>query len=485
MRSPTTQGNLKVVPPHPQGGLRLTVIIHADWKRLKIAHFQKEEARFKDYAETRPWPKNQFDFWGYAFRPSRIPPSFDFHINWVYIVDLDDCMFTVAESVKSKRQFRLDNIPRWLFEDSSDCGGVMTAAVPTEYLAEFRTVAGPDMGLVAFYMTCSPKIQPMYETLQKEQFSAPQTLRLALLNQFVERFSTTFQDLGSSTGKDSFSFRQLTYAILSLCNIGADVRLKRERLWWNYNKVIGTESEATLDYDIPDAATYWLNDVLVVLEPRIHAQQYLHAAIGRAIKKAQPKHRPTVVTIICSLDLVVLANINTNPAGTYVVHTRNLLLCPENELGRKWTTLESHPTEGIVALFELFVTHLPAPTSFPGGLPTELCYDLFNFCEPSTKLSLASTCRLFRRIASEQLTLEGWTLLRPWGHNDANFVALPGPCVVVLMESLKVTCDGLKVCLFSGRYSLELKLPLLSISKTDNEGYPGCECCLGLENSAP
>lgn len=425
-----------------------------------------------------------FDFWGYAFRPSRIPPSFDFHIDWVYIADLDDSTFTVAESVVSERRFQLDNIPRWLFDRRLDSSEVMTAAVPTKYLAEFRTVAEPDASLVALYKTCSPRIQPMYDVLEKKQLSAPQALRLVLLNKFVQRFKETFRDHGNNTNKNSFSFRQLTYAILSLCNIGADICLKRERFWWNYNKVIGTGAEATLAYDFPDTSIYWLNDVLVVLEPRIYAQEYLHAAIGRAVQRVQSEHHLAVAAIICSLDLVVLVNINTSPAGTQVVHTGNLLLCPETEISHKRPTFESNPTEGIIALFDLFAKHLPGPISFPGGLPTELCYDIFNRCEPATQHTLASTCRLFRRIASEQLKVNGWTVLRPWSHNEANFIALPGPCVVGLKESARQINDGLKVCLFSGKYSLELQLPLLSTSKISNRGYPGCECCVGLEDSA-
>lgn len=172
--------------------------------------------------------------------PCRRCPTLDLYIEWMYIIDLDQNVFRVYGQYnpytwdKCRIQyFRLDNIPRWLFELEATetvlemdwiCPAppVITASinnVPAEYYADYlREIPTPDQELLGLFQTLSPRLG--HYVPPAAYVPVWRQLQVQLLEQFVEYFLRSFHDVCPSRKSSPFIIRQLAFATLCILRSG-------------------------------------------------------------------------------------------------------------------------------------------------------------------------------------------------------------------------------------------------------------------------
>lgn len=461
--------------------------------------------------------------WGvYDRKPSHKEPQGNIHIEWVYILDLDNNCFTVCQGSNWSRKFKMENPPRYLFEKNIAKKELLVMPIPLEYLYTTTTASttstastasatpatGHDIVNLAQFTTFAPRLVTI-EVSEESHFKAGacldswKPLSQLLLEKFLERYITTFKDLASpksqaifaSTGLDHFTdtgyrFRQLAYGILNLCDSAGRIKFRRGRC---YNRTGGKEpSTDPPSWECPTSNVLWMGEVLVILEPRIAIEEFLHAAIGKAIDLVRRSRVTTGgirgTAVIFSLQALVIVRVryaDDSACGPDISYSQSLPVITPSECS--WTRcfggLRATPTAGLVALLDVFARQSKS-YALPAGLPVEICTQIYGLCHNATRKSLAESCHAFWAIVSTYPQIDGWELIHSWNHGNVGFLARrggPGMAKsVVSLEECSFGNYGFLVGLFNGRHRIDLDLPLLEAVKQSQSGYKGCACCVGL-----
>lgn len=214
----------------------------------------------------------------------------------MYIIDLDQNTFLVAIARYWTRVFRLDNLPRSLFESAvarsttayrmEDDFTIFLDPVSRIHLPSSDTAAEPDPVLLALYHTSSPKLRPSTPFPGVDTFSLRKHLRLVLLSIVFRKHVATFcrvnhiQDAYSTRG-----FHELIYTIVNLARSSVEVRLQRDQCDKTPAESTRGRTAPRFLYDaLPTTPEYWIDGVLVILEREITTLEALHAAIGNAVR---------------------------------------------------------------------------------------------------------------------------------------------------------------------------------------------------------
>lgn len=454
-------------------------------------------------------------FWGYSEFPSRYRPTVNDLIKWIYIIDFDQNLFCISningifrnhqKSCKTQ-YFRLDNIPRWLFAlypvwtdttKKETVYPVMIAsrtAIPAEYLADYiRRVPEPKLELLELYQSFSTHLLPVFTVASRDDTSAWRRIQLQLLQQFLKYFEHSIYDSCPSRKGSPFVLRQVAYAILSLTR-SAGIKFN----WTNemYKLYFGNVQYGvkTPYWEPPNADSYWLGDILIVLDEHIYFHNGQPApitkvAIAKAVQLAgTTRTSPDTVVIVFSVFSIIIINIHQTPEGPEVSHSGNL---PLLEIGNRMnsagivTMVSLEPvqyvTTTIEALMNLFSSHglVPRPStrvSRPGNLPTEICEYLFHHADRTAQCDLGKSCRVFRDIAKQYPQFGDWTLLGCTGDNE--FVAWRYPSQIrhvvklVTLEKIhirslcpEILCSGFEVELWGERGRFLLNMPLVDVEE--------------------
>lgn len=322
--------------------------------------------------------------------------------------------------------FRLDNIPRHLFScDAED--QVLSESLPAEYLAtHLDDIPDSDPVLLALYDSLAPPPEATLSLPSGDRGSSWHRLQLVLISEFVRYFRYSFIDCCPSRVSSPFVFRQIAYAVLCLTSRAG---MKFHPTTAKYLLEAGEVEELvrTPTWEPPDTDTYWLGDVLIVLDEHLSIDidcEYFTASIARAVQLATTT--PTTA-VIFSVNAVILVQITP---GEPITHTPVLPLFTLDPVAPfsvdALARLESvaYATPGVLALLDLFNTHprIPrfAPLS-PARLPAELCRMVFRAADSTTQDVLEASCRLFRSIAGEYPRVDGRTIDK-WGPDDGLMV---------------------------------------------------------------
>lgn len=379
------------------------------WKCSKIQHFVEEDLRLLPLPMT-----NETTCGGYTQKPTRHFPTLLPQAKWVYITDVDNNIFRLFFVNYASRMFRLNNIPRWLFNCATvpslgllstdypkhdDGKHVFLDPVPSVYLPPSDISAQPDPTYLAHYHRCAPTLEPPYDFPSTDASSVRAQFRLVLLTIFHNEQLELFQLV--KTHRSPFSelkFHELTYSMINLTRSRVDVHLVPDKGYstpaeaWrrrNANSRLNAAQLATTDC--------WIDGVLVILDPDISTTENLHAAIGKAIQlsstrtPAEPTRPTAIISSLTSLVLVY------NRDGK-ISHTPNMALTPPHNN----RPLDTVAGPGIAALFSIFYHPIlpAAPISLTRPhLPFELCQNIFVHACPATRSALAASCRLFRAVA--------------------------------------------------------------------------------------
>lgn len=478
------------------------------WIARHIEHFEQEE---KIFNRTRSYSRAGSSFesgnggdgsrpWGpYDRQPCRKEPVGSVHIRWIYIVDLDNKCLVVRTDCGSSRQFKLENPPRHLFEQDIDTE-LMEIPISLQYLYEAAPAIGYNPVDLARFAEFAPR-QYTVAVVKESKFDAGaiidpwKSLSQLLLQNFLERYITTIKELATaknlailaSTGLDgktiaAYQFRQLAYAILNLCDPVGRIIFRP-----GYINPSGLPPQ----WACPDRTIVWMGDVLVILEPRIAVEEFLHAAIGKAIDLVRRSHVNIGgihgIAVIFSIEALVIVNIKylDNGAGKPDLtfsQTLSVITPSECSWTRCFSGLRASPTEGLAALIDIFAKQNVSYT-LPAGLPVEIYTQIYRLSNLATRKSMAESCRAFRAIVNSYPRIGEWDLLHTWNHGNVGFVAIKDHGLtrsVVSVEECEYPRPGYEVGVFCGRNWIDLDLPYLEVVKQLDEGIKGCACCVGL-----
>lgn len=383
--------------------------------------------------------------------------------------------------------FRLDNIPRWLFElEPADAAmnvyPVMLASLmdlPNEYWATAGDVPEADLWFVYSYHRSSPRVVDSIAPTRKDS-TTWRRLKQQLLAQFVKYYVLSLKDVWPSIDGSEFVFRQLAYAILCILQGGISMRFNSTSMVHKILLASMPRATRTPNWQPPDSDCYWLGDVIVVLDEYIEHQPNLRAAIGKAIQVAHTSSATSAV--IFSLSCVVTVKICHTSQGVIVWHTNPLPFfnwdlasnpCGKNDTLRP--VIQTHASPTIVALLDLFESSSQSPLPvLSRPLPAEICELIFRSADVKTQNALEGSCRLFRRVAQSLPRIGRWTLFKCSG--DSDYTAIPssgkdwqisGERVVNVVGMGKEYGEpsGCEVVLWRDGDKVELGLPLLVVKE--------------------
>lgn len=267
--------------------------------------------------------------------PSRYCPELDTFIEWIYVIDLDQNILRVYAQndpfmwdTCGIQYFRLDNIPRWLFDleeiktDSEwrvcSVYPIITATeetVPLECWANYvRDIPKPKTELLEFYHSLSH--QTKLSIAPAAHSPTWRRLQILLLGQFVEYFLRSFHDVCPSRKSSPFIVRQLAYAVLCLLQPGGTAGMKFHGTVAPHKLFYGWVRGGiqTPSWEPPDSDSYWLGNVLIVLDEHIYDHSdYLapisKAAIAKTVQlacAADTGSDPDVVAVIFSIHCIFI-----------------------------------------------------------------------------------------------------------------------------------------------------------------------------------
>lgn len=178
-------------------------------------------------------------------------------------------------------------------------------------------------------------------------------------------------------------------------------------------------------WECPRKDIFWIGEVLVILEPRIAVEEFLHAAIGKAIDLiGYPRDRNTGTrkAVIFSIQAVVIVSVNKGGLGEPdITYSENLPVITPSDCSwcRFFGGLHDAPTAGLAAIMGVFARNREL-YSLPARLPLEICTELYNLCNLAPRESLAVSCRAFRAIERAHPHIGQWDLLRSWNHGNGS-----------------------------------------------------------------
>lgn len=477
----------------------------AVWIDEQIKFFEREQEMLGRRQSCESQNDGQ---WGvYANKPCTEEPQGDLYLEWVYIVDLDNSCFTMRSGSGWSRQFKLGNLPYHLFERGHSDEEILVMPVS---LQQMYTATAPMVGYDVVQLDRFAKFAPRQTTVEVSQEESHFTTSLKLdswkplsqllLEKFLERYITTIKELAKpksqailkSTGLDGYTdttyrFKQIAYGILSLCDSPGRIRFRKGTCSYHAPQKNGEPRNP--DWEAPISPNIWIGEVLVILEPRITVQEFLYAAIGKAIDmigrsrvKACGTSRTAVIFSIQSLVIVTIKDGNGGEPD--ITYSQSLPVITPSDCNwyRCFGGLRSEPTPGLAALLDVFARQRES-YSLPAGLPFELCAEIYKLSNLATRKSLTESCRAFRAIETANPHIGEWELFHTWNHGSVWFVAARGQGLARSVLDLK-ECDfgmtGFRVGVFRGGHVIDLDLPWLEVVKKQQEGFEGCHCCSGL-----
>lgn len=397
---------------NPHSPIDLPLIFRIDWKSSKIEYYAQENIRL------RPLPISYQGRCGrYIEKPGFHFTNIPSGIKWAYIIDLDMQIFRVMLVGYSSRMYRLDNIPRWLFQLAAgpspgsrcfdDGKHLLLDPVDRSHLSVHEVLSEPDQTFLALYHSRTPKLCARPSPPGADAFPIRQQFRLVLLMMFYNGQRVMFHHASYQRTELSIPlFYLLAYTGINLTRSRVEVRLEPDQRYNGSSKSIRRKGKSTQYKKLPSTPECWMDGVLVVVEPDLSTKENHHAAIGKVIHLMSARAGSHVVddntrptAIICSLCSIVLVYIR----GEEVTYTPNMEFFPHHN-SRSVDTVAS---EGIFALFDIFYrpAQLADPVSFPSPfnhhLPTEICQNIFSRACPATRTALETSCRLFRLISHD------------------------------------------------------------------------------------
>lgn len=474
----------------------------AAWKADKIQYFELEaEQTPSDEAEDKD---EEFHLNSYDTKPTRIEPQGDHYIEWVYIVDLDNDCFIICDGTGCRREFKLQNLPYFLFEEDRGEQETFIMPIALKHLYNTTLALGYDTTDFARFTAFSPR-RVTVQVPEESHFKAGarldpwKPLSQLFLEQFLERYITFFKALATpenlaifaSTGLDgktaaAYQFKQLAYGILNLCDAAGRIMFRKRRYLKKFR-----DTARPPRWECSNRNTLWIGDILVILEPRIAVEEFLHAAIGKAIDLVRRSrvrtdgiHGRAVIFSIPALVVVDIKYSDDNTNGPVITYSQTLGVITPSECAwyRCFGGIRANPPAGLAVLIDIFARESESYL-LPARLPIEISTQIYNLCDLRTRKSMGESCRAFRALVKAYPRIDNLDLLHTWNHGNVGFVARSGPTLtkcVVSLENCSSGNTGFEMGLFRGGHRIDLDLPYLRVVKQRQEGYKGCACCVGL-----
>lgn len=349
----------------------------------------------------------------------------------------------------------------------------MSDSIPRKHIADhLMEIPAPCPTLLALYASISPAPTPTFSLTSTGRSPAWHNFHLRLLSVFVPYFTHSFRDAVPSCTSSPYVFRQLAYATLSLTSTPG--------LKFHLVPFMSTGLRTrTPSWEPPTTDTYWLGDVLIVLNPHIvtiasgapSASTQASIALGSELASVTP-----TIAVLFSLHAIMLVHIA--PEG--ITHTPVLPLFAVQAAGPPFSdgalqALDTvgYATPGVIALLDLFAAH-PRVRYVAGGepglLPTELWRAVVMFADEEVHLALEGTCRFFRELVREFPSVWGNTFVA-WEGEGCRLAG--GELVDICI--LEQDCDeewGWEMAVW-GREKVCLEMPLVELVEFVNKGKGG------------
>lgn len=377
----------------------------------------------------------------------------------MYIIDLDTDTLIVKVFHIASRTFRLNMIPVSMFAQVSDPAQLMVVPISECHMPTSYTY---DSKYVAVYNRTQPTLHDFTYPAHQSNL-VPTQLRRILMQNFLRHYYELIVHANDDTQANAYSFRQLLYGLLNLCDHSTRLVFEHVPDSTSYQCLNESGRFTVPSWEFPASSEYILRSVIIVLEPRMAILEFLQAAIGRAISMAET--RPGCRNaLIVSIDSIVVVTFTRNADDDLSVsYTDTLLFCAY----MAYCSSNDTPSRGMTAATAVFASNThEARRPAPPGLPAELWQEVFLQSTASSQDALSRTCRFFSGISDRFPRFDRWTLERQWRVDVAGFFAAGDDKDCLLRLSAcewNDTDRGYQAVLWVGGQRVRLGVPLFVV----------------------
>lgn len=320
-----------------------------------------------------------------------------------------------------------------------------------------------------------------YESaVSKDNSTLWKSLRLLLLRQFLHRYNCTTRiyDGFGWQHKSFFVFRQLVYALVSIAHEANIIRFRERPA--SYEMGIGGPIDATPSWEPPTTDSYWIGDVLIVLDPDMYRRADHHAALVDAIQLG-PGHKKTTAIVFSTSDVTAF-EVHSSPDEVHISQISGrggVFGNPQRACCICCCTQE--PTPSLLLLIDILASasaKVHPPRSYP-ALPVEICETIYDCAPPATQRALRASCRLFNTFfqrINRDIQVGEWRLKASPGRCPSRYSGTSGQGSSLEDVDLKTghlkAESGYEVGILTEKGAIELDLSLFGIVKATDE-----DCC--------
>ncbi|KAM5431570.1 hypothetical protein McanMca71_004805 [Microsporum canis] len=363
--------------------------------------------------------------------------SNDLFIEWIYIIDLDEEVFSINNSIF----FDLCNIPRerWLeaFEgteySTTICPEASLSPITPKY---FTDDAERDQYKEAYEGYNSSRLDRITYV---PGIDIRRIVAVMLLECLLYPSSSQMWDFLPQWGSGDFAFRELAFAILSLA-AGEYYLINLGDLSGNYQNVesssgflVNKSPDGKADIfpilgrgchtpnnepgSAPSESMYYFQDILISLVPPATLEKDTDAAIAKAVEFGLLGGKKDFEIVVFSIKSVIIVKVSVEGEMKSVKPTKVMPITLGPKRGAAGPSSVAFPTDGtdlpqqthpgFAALQAIFGTEADAKLSnFNQGIfPTELYAEILSYTDPPTQLTCTKVSSTFHSLCQGQLTL--------------------------------------------------------------------------------
>ncbi len=398
--------------------------------------FVDQEQRDRDQCAVHTLPPWKPLDWQLHELPTAVWDSRGIAADWTYLVDLDSQRFVINNWII----FDLCNIPRHRWTEAFSSAG---------QIDEFSFTLGPEasdeMSQPRYFANGNQRLDCYVSVYQRHAVSwvnprriddslpLRQLFTLAIFHHFM---ASELLDYLPATPHDSFAFREVAYAVLSLATgnfyfdepagyIGDYAREESTGFLVDVNDEgdnsfmpifgAGCHMESEEPGSSPSELVFWFHGVLISLIPDNAFDLDLEAVIGKAVSFGRAIRTDDFQIVIFSIQNAVLLEVCHAPVA--VIRRSDIIPICGMDFEEQRSHDESDGTDdcstvdrllsahsGFVALqdFVTIASRRNVSRFGRGRLPTEIYANILKYCDVETHNQCAKVSRIFQTLCSAQ-----------------------------------------------------------------------------------
>ncbi|EFE33784.1 uncharacterized protein ARB_07249 [Trichophyton benhamiae CBS 112371] len=350
-------------------------------------------------------------------------------IEWVYLIDLDEQVF----SVNNRVFFRLWNIPRDTWITPFESWDLSTEKCPEASLEPLIPDYFADDAERDRYNEMYKRYQhsDLYEFSAGVDYNPRNVMALMLYEYLLHPSHSAMWDYVPQWGYTDFAFRELAFAILSLA--ASEFHLTDvQKLHGHYRhqsssrgflvqddahdrtEVLpilgaGCHTSVTKPGCAPLETTYYFQGILISL---VTAEALFHernAAIAKAVEVGLQSGNKEFEIILFSIKCMIVVKVSVEGDVTSVAHSGVLPVtnggaAPFPPVAGTESALQAHPGFAILQIMFEQQVQKDLQQFSRGVFPPEIYAEILSYVDPCTELACSKVSPVFRSICQAQVT---------------------------------------------------------------------------------